>query len=42
LNIARSSWDLQAFSGKKKKKKMMMMMMMMIKHPNPEPQNHGL
>jgi hypothetical protein len=40
LNIARSSWDLQAFSGKKKM--MMMMMMMMMKHPNPEPQNHGL
>jgi hypothetical protein len=39
LNIARSSRDLQAFSGKKKKK---MMMMMMMKHPNPEPQNHGL
>jgi hypothetical protein len=38
LNIARSSRDLQAFSGKKKK----MMMMMMMKHPNPEPQNHGL
>jgi hypothetical protein len=42
LNIARSSWDLQAFSGKKKKKKKKRKKMMMMKHPNPEPQNHGL